>query len=55
MLRKRDEKTKFAKGYTPGPEGLLIPPGWRIVRDLPALPPPDASDEPDPPDEREPE
>lgn len=47
MLKKRRQKAKFAEGYTPGPEGLLIPPGWRIVRDLPALPPPDASDEPD--------
>lgn len=55
MLKKRRQKAKFAEGYTPGPEGLLIPPGWRIVRDLPALPPPDASDASDEPDEREPE
>lgn len=48
MLRKRNDKAKFAEGYTPGPEGLLIPPGWRIVRDLPALPPPDAPDEAEP-------
>jgi hypothetical protein len=41
-MRRRLERTKLAEGYTPGPEGLLIPPGWRAVRDLPALPPPDA-------------
>jgi hypothetical protein len=39
-LKRRVEKRKLAEGYTPGPEGLLIPPGWRAVRDLPALPPP---------------
>jgi hypothetical protein len=47
MLKKRRQKAKFAQGYTPGPEGLLIPPGWRIVRDLPALPPPEQP-EPEP-------
>ena len=40
-LGRRLEKAKLAKGYTPGPEGLLIPPGWRAVPDLPALPPPE--------------
>ena len=45
MLKKRRQKAKLASGYTPGPEGLLIPPGWRIVRDLPALPPPEGLDE----------
>jgi hypothetical protein len=55
MLKKRRQKAKLAGGYTPGPEGLLIPPGWRIVRDLPALPPPDAADGPDPPDAPEPD
>lgn len=47
MLKKRRQKAKFAKGYTPGPEGLLIPPGWRIVRDLPAPPPEGHEPEPD--------
>jgi hypothetical protein len=47
MLKKRRQKAKFASGYTPGPEGLLIPPGWRIVRDLLALPPPEGP-EPEP-------
>lgn len=40
-LGRRLEKAKLAKGYTPGPEGLLMPPGWRAVREPSALPPPD--------------
>ena len=32
---------KLAKGYSEGPEGLLIPPGWRMIRDGPALPEPE--------------
>ncbi len=41
VLKRRDEKEKLAAGYTLGPEGLLIPPGYRIVAIGPALPPPD--------------
>lgn len=35
-----DRAGKLAMGYSEGPEGLLIPPGWRMVRDGPPLPEP---------------
>ena len=41
VLKRRDEKEKLAAGYSVGPDGLLVPPGYRMVADPAALPAPD--------------
>ncbi len=41
VLKRRRQKEKLAAGWSVGPDGQLVPPGHRIVADLPALPPPD--------------
>lgn len=41
MARQRSEGEKLAQGWSPGPDGrLVVPPGWRMVRTVPLLPPP---------------
>lgn len=41
ILRKR----KLAKGYSEGPDGRLVPPGWKMVPDPPRLPGPGAAED----------
>jgi len=41
VFKQRDLKERLAAGYSVGPDGQLVPPGYRMVADLPALPPPD--------------
>ena len=42
MLKRRREKERLAAGWTRGPDGqLVVPPGWRMVRAVPLLPPPE--------------
>jgi len=41
VLRQR----RLAQGYSEGPDGRLVPPGWKMVPDLPALPAPEAGDD----------
>lgn len=41
MLKQRDSHAKLGAGWTPGPDGkLVVPPGWRMVPEVPLLPPP---------------
>lgn len=42
-MARHDRAEKLAKGYSEGPEGLLIPPGWACVP-TGALPPPEGDD-----------
>jgi hypothetical protein len=42
MAKRRREKERLAAGWTAGPDGqLVVPPGWRMVRAVPLLPPPE--------------
>jgi hypothetical protein len=41
MMKRRREKERLAAGWTRGPDGkVVVPPGWRMVRIVPQLPPP---------------
>jgi hypothetical protein len=42
MLKRRRQRERLAAGWTAGPDGqLVVPPGWRMVRAVPLLPPPE--------------
>jgi hypothetical protein len=44
MMKRRREQERLKAGWTAGPDGrLVVPPGWRMVRAVPLLPPPRAS------------
>lgn len=40
-LKRRQQHGMLGRGYNVGPNGIMVPPGWRMVPDLPALPPPE--------------
>jgi len=41
MVKRRETQAKLAAGWSAGPDGrLVVPPGWRMVRAVPLLPPP---------------
>ena len=44
-LKRRQLREMLGQGYSVGPNGILVPAGWRMVPDLPALPPPPGDEE----------